>query len=96
MLIVKRGTTLRASGESLLLLLLHSKCYSLPPKFMVLICRQALCKETELELFRRGCAHYITTAAELLDTFNIKQSFHVQDYYKGVNTSSHCLTMHAT
>ena len=50
-------------------------------------CRQDLCTATEKDLQRRGCVDYTATAAELLDSFNIRQSFQVKDYFKG----EHCL-----
>ena len=46
-------------------------------------CREALCKATEKELQARGCEDHTTTAAALLQSYQIRQSFRVKDYFKG-------------
>ena len=50
----------------------------------VCCCRQDLSTATERELQSRGCLEYGAIAAELLDSYGIKQSLRVKDYYRGV------------
>ena len=54
------------------------------PRDKLSIRRQYLCTTLERELARRGCVDYTPRASQLLNSFNIKQSFTVKDYHRGV------------
>ena len=60
-------------------------CRCLAPLDVALsTCRQDLCATVERELRDRGCQDYSVRASQLLDTFEVKKSLTVKDYFKGL------------